>query len=215
MRIGALDPYEAALSDGSPLALADDRGGRIVMDVRRWLAPPDRGDLSVLQRCVGPVLDIGSGPGRLVTALTARGEHALGVDIAAGAVAHSLRHGGPALRASVFDPLPHEGTWGTAMLIDGNIGIGGDVLSLLRRTREVIRADGRILIETTGSPYQDDVLQTRFAIGEQGQQLGPWFAWAVIGVRALRARAVQAGCQVAGEWSVEGRSFTELRPVRR
>ena len=217
MRIGALEPYEAALvgGGGTPLALADDRGRRFPLDVRRWLAAPDRADLSVLRRCSGAVLDVGSGPGRFVRALVERGEHALGVDIAASAVAHSLRSGAPALHASVFDPLPHEGLWGTVLLIDGNVGIGGDVVALLRRVREVARSDGRIIVETTGSPYQDEVLQAQFALGEDSEQSGPWFSWAVLGVRALRSRAAKAGCQVIDEWSLAGRSFTELRPRRR
>src|SRR6185437_3825825 len=39
------------------------------------------GDKSILDRCEGPTLDIGSGPGRLTVALAERGIPALGIDI--------------------------------------------------------------------------------------------------------------------------------------
>lgn len=215
MRPGALEPYESALEFGTALALHDRGGRRIEMDVPRWMAPPDAADRSVLRRCGAPVLDIGSGPGRLVRALTERGAHALGIDIAPAAVAHSVGSGAPAVRASVFDPLPNEGLWSTALLIDGNIGIGGDVSRLLRRVRGLVQAAGRILVETTGSEYEDAVLDARFAVQADGDDLtptGPSFLWAVVGVRALRAHAARAGCQIVEEWSFAGRSFAALRP---
>lgn len=218
MRAGALEPYEAALERGTSLALADDDGRQIQLDVHRWMAAPDAADLSVLRRCTGPVLDIGSGPGRLVQALTERGMFALGVDIAPAAVAHSIRRGAPALRASVFDELPNEGAWATALLIDGNVGIGGNVGRLLTRVREVVTPAGLILVETTGAEHEDAVLDARFAVGSGGGAMtptGPRFAWAVVGPLALRSHAVRAGCQVVGEWSFAGRSFSALLPARR
>lgn len=169
----------------------------------------------MLRRCAGAVLDIGSGPGRLVTALSASGRPALGIDIAPAAVAHSLRAGGPAVRASVFEPLPNEGAWGTALLIDGNIGIGGDVAVLLRRVRQLVADRGRLLVETTGTPAQHDSLLARFDLGPPGAHSpdAPWFPWAVIGLLALRAEAPAAGWSPAEEWSVSGRNFTTLTPV--
>ena len=41
--------------------------------------------------------------------------------------------GGPALVRSVFETLPGEGRWDTVLLMDGNIGIGGDPAALLGR----------------------------------------------------------------------------------
>lgn len=218
MRLGALEPYEAALERGTALALHDGAGRRIDMDVRRWMAPPDAADRSVLSRCGEPVLDIGSGPGRLVRALSESGSVALGIDIAPAAVAHSVGSGGPAVRASVFDPLPNEGLWSTALLIDGNIGIGGDVPRLLQRVRGLVEAAGLILVETTGSEYEDVVLDARFAVQAGGADLtptGPSFPWAVVGVRALRAHAARAGCQIVEEWSSGDRSFSALLPAFR
>lgn len=218
MRPGALEPYEAALAGGTALALRDDAGRSIDMDVRRWMAPPDAADRSVLRRCGAPVLDIGSGPGRLVRALSESGAVALGIDIAPAAVAHSVGSGAPAVRASVFDPLPNEGAWSTALLIDGNIGIGGDVPRLLQRVRALIDQRGLILVETTGSEYEDVVLDARFAVQAGSDELtptGPSFLWAVVGVRALRAHAARSGCQIVEEWSSGDRSFSALRPAFR
>jgi hypothetical protein len=60
----------------------------------------------------------------------------LGVDVSPAAVARAKGAGGAVLRRSVFDRLPAEGRWGTALLADGNIGIGGDPHALLRRVRD-------------------------------------------------------------------------------
>ncbi|MHA4779055.1 class I SAM-dependent methyltransferase [Streptomyces sp. MSC1_001] len=115
------DPYADALRTGhGPLFLRRDDGWLLPLEVERWCEAPDRADRSVLDRCHGTVLDIGCGPGRLVAALAAEGRRALGIDISPEAVAHTLRHGGAALCRSVFDPLPGEGRWDTALLIDGN-----------------------------------------------------------------------------------------------
>ena len=99
------------------------------------------------------MLDIGCGPGRFVHAAIMAGHLTLGIDISATAVRIAQEHGLPVLRRSVFQDLPGEGTWGTALLIDGNIGIGGDPAALLRRCAELVRDDdGRVLVETHPEP---------------------------------------------------------------
>ncbi|MFF8024347.1 class I SAM-dependent methyltransferase, partial [Streptomyces sp. NPDC007896] len=118
------------------LRLADGR--RIRMPVHRWHEQPTAADKTVLKRCNGPVLDVGCGPGRMCRALLSRGVFALGVDIAPRAVALTTTLGGLALCRSVFDRLPAERGWQTVLLIDGNIGIGGDPQGLLRRCGELV-----------------------------------------------------------------------------
>jgi len=44
------------------------------------------GDASLIDRCSGPTLDVGSGPGRLAVALAERGVPTLGIDAATHAV---------------------------------------------------------------------------------------------------------------------------------
>jgi SAM-dependent methyltransferase len=215
MRIGALAPYEEALRGGTALALMDRGGGRIPLDVERWLGDPDDADRSVLRRCADPVLDIGSGPGRMVRALTRRGHRALGIDIAAEAVSQSLRSGAPATRADIFGSVPGEGSWSSALLIDGNVGIGGDVTALLARVATVLRPGGVMLVEAGAEPDQDEVLDARFASGGRLEPAGPSFRWALVGQRALRRHANRAAVQVLDEWSLAGRFFCALSAARR
>src|SRR5262245_35071741 len=82
------DPYALALRPGrGPVYLRLVDGRRIRMPVHRWHEQPTAADTTVLERCVGPVLDVGCGPGRLCRELLSRGVFALGVDIAPRAVA--------------------------------------------------------------------------------------------------------------------------------
>ncbi|MGW2557256.1 glycoside hydrolase family 15 protein [Streptomyces sp. NPDC001635] len=128
------DPFALALQvDHGPVYLRLTDGGGIRMPVHRWYAHPNVADESVLNRCVGPVLDVGCGPGRLCRTLLSRGVFALGVDVAPRAAARTIALGGIALCRSVFGRLPAEGGWRTVLLIDGNIGIGGDPRALLGR----------------------------------------------------------------------------------
>ena len=56
-------------------------GTALPAGAHRWLEPLTVEDDSVLSRAVGPVLDVGCGPGRHVLALAERGVVALGIDI--------------------------------------------------------------------------------------------------------------------------------------
>ncbi|MET8982796.1 class I SAM-dependent methyltransferase [Streptomyces sp. NPDC004539] len=178
------------------------------LDVERFCAPPDTADEGVLRRCEGPVLDVGCGPGRLVTALAAAGVPALGVDVSPAAVARTRRHGAAALRRSVFDRLPREGRWSTALVMDGNIGIGGDPAALLARLRELLRPGGRLLAETAVLDV-DERLVVRV---EDGHGLhGRPFPWAHVGTTALLRAAEAAGWVPTGRWTTDDRAFLELR----
>src|SRR5262245_10811783 len=99
-------------------------GDLVLLPLERWQAPPGPAEQPGLARAHGPVLDIGCGPGRHTRALASRGVMALGIDTSPSAVASARQSGCPVLRRSVFDRLPREGRWGSALLIDGNIGIG-------------------------------------------------------------------------------------------
>ncbi|QNE76349.1 methyltransferase domain-containing protein [Streptomyces finlayi] len=155
----ATDPYANALRNGhGPLFLRRTDGWLLPLDVERWCADADTADLSALRRCEGPVLDVGCGPGRLVAELAAHGHRALGIDVSEAAVARTLRLGGSALHRSVFDPLPGEGRWGTVLLIDGNIGIGGDPHALLHRAAELLAPGGLLIAETTAQDIDERVL---------------------------------------------------------
>ncbi|MFI7337733.1 class I SAM-dependent methyltransferase [Streptomyces sp. NPDC050085] len=209
----ATDPYADAVRAGrGPLFLSRTDGWLLPLEVERWCAPPDAADLTVLARCRGPVLDVGSGPGRLVAALAAQGRVALGIDVNPVAVERTARAGGGALCRSVFDPLPREGEWGTALLIDGNIGIGGDPETLLTRMRQLLAATGLLIVETASVDVEER-LTVRVSDGRG--TLGEPFAWARLGPAALRRCARAAGWTTADEWTASGRRFAALRPAPR
>ena len=116
-----------AVAPPDRLALVADGGEEIELPVGRWHGPPDEVELALLDTLPDPVIDVGCGPGRIVAALGAAGRPALGVDPSPAAVAEAARRRAPVLARSVFGPLPGEGRWGTVLLIDGNIGIGGEI----------------------------------------------------------------------------------------
>lgn len=209
MDTGALAPYEQALRGTAALGLRAADGTALTLDVARWLRGPDADDETVLARCAGPVLDVGCGPGRFVAGLTARGVAALGVDIAATAVALTRGQGIPALLRDVFGALPGEGRWPTVLLMDGNVGIGGDPARLLARVAELLAPDGSVLIETEPDPAVHERLDVRFTVG--GREVGPRFAWSRLGRAALEDYAGSAGFDVAESWSAGGRPFVALR----
>ena len=94
MRPGAIELYEEALrGQAGPLTLRTADGRALPLQVSRWCGRPDAADEELLRRCLGPVLDVGCGPGRLTIALTERGIPALGVDISRAAVARVRRAG--------------------------------------------------------------------------------------------------------------------------
>ena len=117
-------------------------GERITLPTERWRAEPSPGDELLLRHCAGPTLDIGCGPGRLTAALQERGVPALGTDVSPVAVRLTRAAGAMAVRRDVFERQPGEGRWRHALLADGNIGIGGDPVRLLRRVRSVLGGAG-------------------------------------------------------------------------
>ncbi|MFC8507298.1 class I SAM-dependent methyltransferase [Streptomyces sp. NPDC057411] len=204
------DPYAWALRTGrGPLYLRRHDGWLLPLEIERWCTDPDGADRSVLDRCRGAVLDIGCGPGRLVAALAVEGRRALGVDVSPEAVARTLRLGGAALCRSVFEPLPAEGRWDTALLIDGNMGIGGDPAALLRRLRQVVAPSGRLIAECAPVDV-DESCEVRVDDGRGGR--GAPFRWARVGAPALAGHARRAGWDVCEQWTLEGRTFLSLAP---
>ncbi|MFE9727920.1 class I SAM-dependent methyltransferase [Streptomyces sp. NPDC005794] len=202
------DPYTDALRTGrGPLFLSRGDGWLLPLEVERWCGAPDAADATVLDRCRGPVLDVGCGPGRLVAALAALGIPALGIDVSAAAVDRTVQTGGTALCRSVFDPLPSEGRWGTVLLIDGNIGIGGDPAALLLRIAELIAPDGKLIVEVA-APEVDERIQVRVDDGRGAR--GAAFPWARTGAEALRTSTEATGWTGQERWRTEGRRFVSL-----
>ncbi|MGW1953018.1 class I SAM-dependent methyltransferase [Streptomyces sp. NPDC001920] len=205
----AADPYAAALRAGrGPLFLRRADGWLLPLDVERWCARADAVDRDVLARCEGTVLDVGCGPGRLVAELATGGRPVLGIDVSAAAVDRTVRLGGQALRRSVFEPLPGEGRWGTVLLMDGNIGIGGDPRALLDRVAGLLRPGGLLMAET--APQDIDERSRVQVVDQTGTgTTGTHFPWARLGTPALLRHA--QGWERAGQWTAGGRCFAALR----
>ena len=204
----ALDIYGLALADEAPsLAARRPDGSVLAFALDRWLGPLMAADEAVLDRAQSPVLDVGCGPGRHVLALARRGRLALGVDIAPAAVRVARLRGAPAIEGSVFSRIPGAGTWGSALLLDGNIGIGGAPEALLTRLRDLLRPGGEVLVELAppGVPATNDQIRLEYA----GQHSSP-FAWAYVGIDAIDGLAHTAGFAVAERWQHEQRWFTRL-----
>ena len=203
-----LDLYEEALSGAEVRALGSHSR---FLDIPRWQAAADDVDRQILARCEPPVLDVGCGPGRLVADLAGRGIPALGIDVSPVAVAQSEARGAAVLRRCVEARLPGEGRWGTALLIDGNIGINGDPDRLIRRCSALVQEGGLLLVEADPDPLADDREPVLLVAGD-GRQAAP-LPWARLGRIALAHIASAAGLVVVDEWQMGGRAFLALRRV--
>jgi SAM-dependent methyltransferase len=201
--------YDRAL-DGERCWLRHDDGRLDRLPVRRWLGggKADAGfDRAVVGMCVGPTIDLGCGPGRLVARLVQHGVPALGVDQSATAVALARRSGAPALRRDVFDSLPGTGRWNTVLLADGNVGLGGDPRRILRRAAELLRHGGRCVAEFDAAI---DGIDTGWVRLESSRAIGPWFRWASVGVDCVARLAEDVGLAVAGVHPIGRRVVASL-----
>jgi SAM-dependent methyltransferase len=184
--------YDRAL-DGERCWVRRDDGEISNLPVRRWLGgrdADDRFDSALVELCSGPTIDLGCGPGRLVTELIRRGVPALGVDQSATAVGLARRSGAPVLRRDIFETLPATGRWQTVLLADGNVGLGGDPLRVLRRSAELLSRGGRCIAEF-------DPVATGIRSGwvrlESSRTIGPWFQWASVGIDCVAGLAEESG----------------------
>lgn len=188
---------------GAPCLRADD-GSVLELPAHRWFAPADDTEVRLLTRLTGPVLDVGCGPGRHLAVLAELGVDALGIDVSPGFLDVARRAGLDVLQRCVFAPLPEEGTWMGALLLDGNVGIGGDPHTLLTRLAEVLHPHGRLLVELAPDDAAD---RTQLVRTEHGPAEGPWFPWTVVGPRRLAIAARATGWTVLEQHVVDDRHF--------
>ena len=172
------------------VVLRADDGSLLPLDPDRWYGVANPLELDLLHDIDGPVLDVGCGPGRLVVGLAERGIPALGVDSAPAAVELARGRGAAVLHRSVFDPLPGEGRWKTILLLDGNVGIGGNPVRLLARCAALLAPGGTVIAEVArpGTPTVD--FRARL---ERNGASGTWFPWSVVGADAIGALSSSAG----------------------
>lgn len=184
------------------------RCGKVIsLPSARWWAEPAEEEASVLDLAIGPALDLGCGPGRHCAALSQRGITAVGVDSSSAAVAAARGRGAEVVHRSVFDALPDEGRWASALLLDGNVGIGGDPHALFRRARSLLRLGGRLLVETEGPGIEVQRLLVRAELPGGSTE---WFPWACVGVDGLGELADGADLLLESLWTEAGRWFARL-----
>ena len=185
-----------------------------------WCAPADAVDRLVLEKLLtsvpagGTVLDVGCGPGRHASYLARSGMSVLGVDVCAAAVTRARTGRVAALQTDVFQPLPAEGRWDAALLLDGNIGLCGDPYALLSVLRGVLAPGGRLLIEVDPENITD---RRWLQLCSESRHSAP-FRWARLGRTGLRQAAHELGFPVLAEWRLGGRQFgllaaPELNPA--
>jgi SAM-dependent methyltransferase len=201
--------FAAVLARDDVRAVARDRtGDEIELASARWMASAGETDLRVLARARGPVLDVGCGPGRHVRALTRRGVEALGVDTSPAAVRVARERGTAVIHGSVFDAVPSAGCWRTALLLDGNIGIGGNPAALLARVAGLLAPGGELLCEC-------DAPGTGVRLGplrlEHDRRTSRWFPWARAGVDSFTEIAATIGLATRASWEDGGRWFARLQ----
>ena len=196
----------------APVLLRADDGTPLPLEPARWYGEPTAGEVALMDAMAPPVLDVGCGPGRFVVGLARRGAVALGVDPAPAAVALARHRGAPVLQRSVFDALPGQGRWRTILLADGNIGIGGQPIRLLRRCGELLAPDGTVVVEVAAPGIGWRRHRARL---EQGDQRSPWFSWAVVDAGAIAGLAAAAGLELRRRQHLgaEGRWFAHLAPA--
>lgn len=198
--------YESALAGRDRVEIEHADGRRRPLRVGDWLALR-AGDRSLLDRSAGATLDVGSGPGRLTVALAERGVPSLGIDVTSYAVELTRAAGGLALRRDVFARVPGGGRWDTVLLADGNIGIGGDAETLLRRVLELLRPGGDALVETEPPGFRSRTERVRL----RGATAGAWFDWARVSADDLAGLAARISATVIERWEDSGRWFGTLR----
>ena len=164
-------------------------------------------DEAVTRMCTGPTIELGCGPGRLVARLFQRGIPALGIDRSAVAIRLAGRGGAPVLLGDVFEPLPAMGLWQTVLLVDGNVGLGGDPRRILARAAELLARGGRCVAE-----FDVEAIGVRagWVRLETATDVGPWFRWATVGIDSAASLAAQVGLTLSSVSLIGGRVIANL-----
>jgi SAM-dependent methyltransferase len=212
--------YDRALG-GERCWVRHEDGQVRALPAHRWLGtrccsdgtagPPDAldevFDEAVTQMCTGPTIELGCGPGRLVARLFQRGIPALGIDRSAVAIRLAGLGGAPALLGDVFAPLPGMGLWQTVLLVDGNVGLGGDPRRIMARATELLGRGGRCVAEFDAEAIG---IRAGWVRLESAGAVGPWFRWATVGLDSAAALAAQVGLTLTSVSLIGGRVIATL-----
>ena len=209
--ISALSMYGDGLRAGARSSVRQHArlidGTAVPLPLERYLGLADATDEQLLDGLSGPVLDVGCGPGRHLHALAARGVFALGVDLSPVAVELAVGGGGRAIVGDIFDELPGGGTWRSALLLDGNIGIGGSPVRLLARIGALLHGSGELLVEL--EPPGACTCSTQARLESDGVA-SAWFPWARVAAPEIAPIARAGGFIASDAWPLSRRWFARL-----
>ena len=102
--------------------------------------------------------------------------------------------------------------WQTALLVDGNVGIGGDIPALLARCTELLSPSGEIVVELDDDPAHVDSYLAEVTDGEG--RMSATFPWAEIGLDELLKLLPALGLRLVQSWVRDERSFCRLATTR-
>jgi hypothetical protein len=93
------------------------------------------------------------------------------------------------------------------LLLDGNLGIGGNPVLLLQRVHEILAPGGRVLVELEAPGAALTRRRVRFEIDDTA---GPWFDWVSVDIDGIPELAAAADLRTRRLWCDDGRWFAWL-----
>jgi SAM-dependent methyltransferase len=201
--------FEPHSSQPSRPVLVSDCGAVIELHLDRYHGMPSRAERRFLKRLRGPILDVGCGPGRAAAYLRTRNVPALGLDVNAELVDLARANGALCVHQNVFDPVPFENRWHEVLVLDGNVGIGGDPAKLLGRLREIVIIGGRAHVEVDAVGPSRQMVVREHVDGNVGAP----FAWATLTMAGLEALIGGSGWRCAHVHEIDDRLVVELERV--
>ncbi len=109
-----------------------------------------------------------------------------------------------AIVGSIFEEVPGSRQWGAALLLDGNIGIGGRPERLLRRSRTCSLPAGGS--SSSLGRRRGATVRTRVRL-ETVRAASDWFDWAEVSAADADRLLGDAGLVVARRWHERDRWF--------
>lgn len=188
------------------LSLVSSSGEEWSLNVDRWLGPASAADTHALTRTNGRVLDVGSGPGRMLKAGSKMGIDIEGVDTDLSTALSLQKLGYTVHTGDIMDvDLP---SYESFLLMDGNLGMTGDPIGLLRRLC-TLRTKNAVLIVEVESPLEKT--RTELVRLKTNSTLSGSFYWSWVTVQDLGLIAETGGWQLQQIWEENDRYFGELQ----
>jgi SAM-dependent methyltransferase len=154
-------------------------------------------EAKALSHAVGRILDIGCGAGRVMAYLQALGHDVVGIDIDAKLVELCRKRGLTRVSVSSYEQLTDVGTFETLLLMDRNIGMGGNtegLLKLFELCHDLCCPQGLLIFDSVEVPPEyanptPGVSEKRLRY-KYGASEGPEFGW--IHINDMNAKRILA-----------------------